>query len=52
VSQESFRRKNLDVYSVDPVKYIGQHVFEILGMWSTVDGALKEDFIENAIKDL
>jgi hypothetical protein len=52
VSQESLRRKNLDVFSVDPVKYIGQHMFEILGMWNTIDGALKEDFIENAIKEL
>ena len=52
VSQESFRRKNLDVYSVDPVKYIGQYVFEILAMWNTVDGAMEKDFIENAINDL
>jgi hypothetical protein len=52
VSQESFRRKNLDVFSVDPVKYIGQYVYEILGMWSTVDGAMKEDFIESAINEL
>jgi len=52
VSQESFRRKNLDVFSVDPVKYIGQYVYEILGMWNTVDGAMKEDYIENAINEL
>lgn len=52
VSQESFRRQNLDVFSVDPVKYIGQYVYEILGMWSTVDGSMKEDFIENAIDEL
>lgn len=52
VSQESFRRKNLDIYSVDPVKYIGQYVFEILSMWDTVNGAMEDDFIENAINDL
>lgn len=52
VSQESFRRKNLDVYSVDPVKYIGQYVFEILGMWNTVEGAMEEDFIVSAINEL
>lgn len=52
VSQESFRRQNLDVFSADPVKYIGQYLFEILGMWSTIDGAMKEDFIENAINEL
>ena len=52
VSQESFKRKNLDVFSVDPVKYIGQYVYEILGMWNTVDGAMEEDFIENAINEL
>lgn len=52
VSQESFRRKNLDVYAVDPVKYVGQYVYEILGMWSTVEGARDEDFIEKAINEL
>ena len=52
VSQESFRRQNLDVFSVDPVKYIGQYVYEILGMWSTVEGAMEEDFIKKAINEL
>jgi len=52
VSQEAFKRRNLEVFSVDPVKYIGQYVYEILCMWNTVDGAMKEDFIESAIKNL
>jgi hypothetical protein len=52
VSQESYRRLNLDVFSADPVKYIGQYMFEILGMWSTIDGAMNEDFIEKAINEL
>jgi len=52
VSQESFRRKNLDLFSSDPVKYIGQYMFEILSMWSTVDGKLERDFIEDAITKL
>lgn len=52
VAQRPYLLKNLDVYSGDPVKYIGQYAFEILGMYSVIDGSLDEDFIENAIRSL
>lgn len=52
VAQRPYLLKNLDVYSADPVKYIGQYVFEVLGMYSVINGNLKEDFIEAAIRRL
>jgi hypothetical protein len=52
VSQKPYLLKNLDVYSGDPVKYIGQYVFEILGMFSVINGYLDDDFIETAIRQL
>jgi hypothetical protein len=42
VAQRPYLLKNLDVYSADPVKYIGQYVFEILGMYSVIHGNLGE----------
>jgi len=52
VAQRPYLLKNLDVYSGDPVKYIGQFVFEVLGMFSIIDGYLDEDYIEAAIRRL
>jgi hypothetical protein len=52
VTQRPYLLKNLDVYSADPVKYIGQYVLEILGMYSVSHGNLNEDFIEAAIRRL
>lgn len=52
VTQRPYLLKNLDVYSGDPVKYIGQFVFEVLGMFSVIDGYLDADYIETAIRRL
>lgn len=52
VAQRPYLLKNLDVYSGDPVKYIGQYVFEVLGMFSVINGYLDDDFIETAIRRL
>jgi len=52
VGQRPYLLKNLDMYSGDPVKYIGQYVFEILGMFSVINGYLDDDFIETAIRQL
>lgn len=52
VAQRPYLLKNLDVYSEDPVKYIGQFVFEVLGMFSIINGYLDEDYIEAAIRRL
>jgi hypothetical protein len=52
VAQRPYLLKNLDVYSANPVRYIGQYVFEVLGMYSVIHGNLKEDFIEAAIRRL
>ena len=52
VAQRPYLLKKLDVYSGDPVKYIGQFVFEVLGMFSVINGYLNEDYIETAIRRL
>ena len=52
VAQRPYLLKNLDVYSGDPVKYIGQFVFGVLGMFSPINGYLNEDYIEAAIRRL
>lgn len=52
VAQRPYLLKNLDVYSGDPVKYVGQYVFEVLGMFSVINGYLDDDFIEAAIRRL
>ena len=52
VSQRPYLLKNLEVYSGDPVKYIGQYVFEVMGMFSVAHGYLDDDFIEAAIRQL
>ena len=52
VAQRPYLLKNLDVYSGDPVKYIGQFVFGVLGMFSIINGYLDEDYIEAAIRRL
>lgn len=52
VTQKPYLLKNLHVYSGDPVKYIGQFVFEVLGMFSVIEGYLDADYIETAIRRL
>lgn len=52
VAQRPCLLKRLDVYSADPVKYIGSYLYEIMAMWSTTRGYLDEDFIESAIRKL
>ncbi len=52
VGQRPYLLKNLDMYSGDPVKYIGQYVFEVLGMFSIINGYLNDDYIETAIRRL
>lgn len=49
VGQKPYLLKNLDMYSGDPVKYIGQYIFEVMGMFSIINGYLDDDFIETAI---
>jgi hypothetical protein len=52
VGQRPYLLKNLNVYSGDPVKYIGQFVFEVMGMFSVINGYLDDDYIETAIRQL
>jgi len=52
VAQQPFKLKHLDVYSDDPVKYVGGHLFQILAMWSLIEGYLDHDFIEKSIRRL
>jgi hypothetical protein len=40
------RLKNASVYSDDQVKYLGNFVWEILALWSLIDGQRKEDIVE------
>ena len=40
------RLKNASVYSYDQVKYLGNFVWEILALWSIIDGQRKEDIVE------
>jgi hypothetical protein len=52
VAQRPRLLQRLDVYSRDPVKYIGDYLEEVLAMWSSVNGMMDEDFIEKAILNL
>jgi hypothetical protein len=52
VAQRPYLLKNLDAYSGDPVKHIGQFVFNVMGMFSIVTGFFDEDYIEAAIRRL
>ena len=52
VAQKPRLLQSLDIYTTDPVKYLGNHLLETLAMWSTVSGEMEEDFIEKAILEL
>lgn len=52
VAQHPRLLQRLDIYSADPVKYIGQFLFELLAMWSSVSGMMERDFVDDAIQSL
>lgn len=52
VAQHPRLLQRLDLYSGDPVKYIGQYLLEVLAMWGSVSGKMESDFIEDAIQNL
>ncbi len=43
------RLRNASVYSDDQVKYLGNFVWEIMALWSIIDGQRKEDIVETMI---
>ena len=43
------RLKGASVYSYDQVKYLGNFVWEVLALWSIIDGQRKDDIIESMI---
>lgn len=44
--------QNLDIYKNDQPKYITSHIYEILAMYSSVEGPFDDDIVENAISTL
>ena len=40
------RLKNASVYSYDQVKYLGNFVWELLALWSIIEGKREEDIVE------
>ena len=43
------RLKSASVYSYDQVKYLGNFVWEVLALWSIIDGQRKDDIVESMI---
>lgn len=43
------RLRNASVYSYDQVKYLGNFVWEIMALWSIIDGQRKEDIVDTMI---
>ena len=43
------RLNNASVYSYDQVKYLGNFVWEVMALWSIIDGQRKEDIVDTMI---
>lgn len=43
------RLRNASVYSQDQVKYLGNFVWEVMALWSIIDGQRKEDIVDTMI---
>lgn len=43
------RLRNASVYSYDQVKYLGNLVWEVMALWSIIDGQRKEDIVDTMI---
>jgi len=52
VAQHPRLLQRLDIYSADPPKYVGNYLLEVMAMWSTVNGKMASDFIDDAIRHL
>ena len=50
LNENIHRLKNSSVYSHDPIKYVGNFLWGILGRWSSIEGQQQDDFIEQMIK--
>ncbi len=43
------RLRNASVYSYDQVKYLGNFIWEVMALWSIIDGQRKEDIVDSMI---
>ena len=51
-SQYTYRLRNTEVYSHDPIKYVGGFLWDIMAGYSIIDGYRDEDIVEKSIGQL
>lgn len=48
-SQHTYRLRHADIYSDDPVRYIGGFIWDVMAGWSVIDGFREHDIIQITI---
>ena len=49
LSQHTYRLRNTDVYSHEPIKYVGGFLWDVMAGWSVINGYREEDIVSKSI---